>query len=707
MTFKSNKSLFLPNLLAISVGFTCSAIASDDIHEIVVTSDFRETSILSAAASLTVIPGEKLQQRAALHLENVLNSAPNVNTSSGASRGRFFQIRGIGERSQFKEPLDSSVGLAVDGVDFSNIGLAGGVFDASQVEVLRGPQGTRFGSSAMAGLINIQTAEPTEDFGGSVSGDIGNYNSRTLGIVLSGPLSEQLLGRIAVQKHKGDGYVENDFLGREDTNGFDELLVRAKLRWLASDDMTVDFTVMHLDVDNGYDAFSLDHNRHTRSDEPGHDRQESTAFSVKSTWSGYQAFAVETQLSYENTDLEYGLDWDWSDWATVGVRGFENNARDRDAASFDLRLLSHPGQQFLGADWVTGLYIYDRSVDLAYSEDADYYGAWTDGFESTFDTRRYAVYGQMDWMLSDSLNLSLGSRLERFENEYGDSYGVVGDNADNLWGGKLALEYKVSDDSMLYVSVSRGYKTGGINTDAMGKALVGGDPALISLLTSHFIYQSETTINYELGLKGLYLDGQLMFNATAFYMDRLDMQAKVALEISTANWTSYRDNIDGGENYGIEVEASWQLTDDFVIFASVGLLESELGDLTIIDVDTSLPVNQSGRDQAHAPSYQYNVGATYTFLEGFALTFQVDGKDEFYFSNSHDQRSDAIELFHLNFSYTVRDLKVSLWGRNLTDEDYQVRGFYWANNPNNGWINESYTQLGEPRVFGISAAYNF
>ena len=681
--------------------------ADGSISEVIVSADFRNGTAQSSPSSLTVVSEAQLQNRAAQHLEDVLNLAPNVNIAAGASRGRFFQVRGIGERSQFKEPLDSSVGLVVDGIDFSNLGLAGGIYDVEQVEVLRGPQGTRFGSNAMAGLINIQSSAPTEEFEGRVDLGAGNYGAKTFGVVASGSISDELLGRVSVSKNTGDGYIENPFLNRDDTNNIDELTARVKLRWMLSNDFNVDLTATYINVDNGYNAFSLENTRNTRSDEPGHDRQESSALSVLATWDGSAAYTLEAQVIAEESNLEYGFDWDWSDFDTVGVRGFENNARDRRAKSVDLRFLSKPDNEILGgASWVGGVYAYDREVDLRYSEDADYYGAWTDGLTSSFDSSRYAAYGQLDWMLSDQWLLSLGSRFERFENDYFDSFGVVGDIADDLIGGKLSLQFTVDDNVMVYGAFSRGYKTGGLNTDAYGKALVSGDAATTALLSQQLTYQDEAALNYELGLKGSYLEDSLTLNLTAFYIDRQNMQAKLALEISSGNWTSYRDNVEGSHNYGVELETTWQVTEQLQIFAALGMLETELGDLVVLDLNDQ-PLDQAGRDQAHAPAYQFNLGAAYKFMDRYSLTVQMDGKDSFYFSNSHDQQSSAYELLHAKLSYQQGPLTLSLWGRNLTDEQYEVRGFYFANNPNNGWITESYTQLGEPRVFGLSGKYNF
>lgn len=707
MNFYQCKYFTLLCLLAIGTGNALPASADPVIDEIIISADFRAASAQTTPASISIVSEARLIDRTAKHLEDVLNIAANVNSAAGASRGRFFQIRGIGERSQFKEPLDSSVGLVVDGIDFSNLGLAGGVYDVEQIEILRGSQGTAFGSSALAGLINISSAGPTKEFEGQVDLGMGNYASQSIGMVVSGPISNRLLGRIAISKNSGDGYIKNDFSNRDDTNNIDELLMRAKLHWTPIDALDIDLTAVYIDTDNGYNAFSLENTRRTRSDEPGHDRQESSAVALKSTWRGSPAYLFEAQISVEDSNLEYGFDWDWSDFDTLGVRGFENNIRDREAKSIDLRFLSKPGNEiFAGASWVAGVYAYDRQVDLSYSEDADYWGAWTGSLSSRFESRRFAAYGQLDWSVGDHWMLSLGSRVEHFDNQYTDSYGVAGEIADDLVGGKLSLQYIIDDSAMAYASVTRGYKTGGINSDAMGKALVNEDAASIAFLQNHLSYDGEVALNYEVGLKSFHLEDSLTVNLAAFYIDRQDMQASVAFEISTANWTAYRENIQGSNNYGLELELDWQASEQLRLFAGVGVLDTQLGDLQVLDVNDEV-LKQSGRDQAHAPGYQFNAGLEYGFMQHYSASIQVDGKDNFYFSNSHNQQSDAYQLVHANLSYRQGAVTISVWGRNLTDKDYQVRGFYFGNNPANGWIPESYIQFGEPRVFGLSGKYDF
>ena len=138
------------------------------LPEIVVTAEFRPVTLQNQTSSVSVVSALDIQERAAQHLEEVLNLAPNVNYSSGSSRARFYQIRGIGERSQFQEPLNASVGFIIDDIDMSGLGSAGTLFDVDQVEVLRGPQGTLHGANALAGLINTRSAHPQEEAAGKI-----------------------------------------------------------------------------------------------------------------------------------------------------------------------------------------------------------------------------------------------------------------------------------------------------------------------------------------------------------------------------------------------------------------------------------------------------------------------------------------------------------------------------------------------------------
>lgn len=709
-------TLVLPGAL---LGMSAFAASAEDakqpvLQEIVVTATFRHLDLHRVPASLTVVNQATIAARSAGHVEDILNTAPNVNFASGASRGRYIQIRGIGERSQFVDPINPSVGMVIDDIDVSGIGNAGTLFDVRQVEILRGPQGTRFGANALAGMVNIHTNEPTEHFESAIESGYGNYHTWSTGGVVSGPLTDTLLGRLAVQQQNSDGYIDNDFLGRDDTNNRDEMTARGKIRWLAGDDVTVDVTGLYLDIDNGYDAFSLDNTRHTLSDQPGHDRQETSAIAVSTTWTGSDAFTVQAITSWSDSNLAYGYDEDWSfNGLCTGTpcEGWEYSStddylRDREAGRIELRLTSTESGRLAGhTDWVAGIYLEQRDEALQrqffdwllYVPDAQ--------FTSDYDTENTAFYGQLATHVNDRLTITLGARWERFEADYRDSNGVAATPDEDLWGGQLSVEYNLDNQTMIYGLISRGYKAGGVNGAAVGRAETSGfSPSVVAFLRDRLEFNTETLLNWELGLKGRYLDDTLQLRLSAFYMDRDDIQLKGWYNEGPL-FVGYTDNAANGKNLGLELETLWQFSERVQLFANIGWLDTEI-DNFIVNVNDTL-VDKSGRDQAHAPNYQFNIGGRYDFGDGLYARLEVDGKDKFYFSDSHDQQSDSYELVNASFGYQGQHWDLTLWGRNLTDEDYATRGFYFGNDPRKFYVNEEYVQYGEPRVFGATAKYRF
>ena len=713
---------FPPVLLsAVSAMAAPGTLAADqsEIQEILVTADFRRAPEMAFAASLSIVGNEQIRDRAAQHLEEILNVAPNVNYSAGASRGRYLQIRGIGERSQFVDPINPSVGLTIDGVDLSGVGNASTLYDVEQVEVLRGPQGTRFGASALAGMVNITSKVPTEEPEGRVDFGLANYDTWQAGGVISGPISDKVLGRIAVQQYKSDGFIDNAYLDRDDTNSRDELTARARLRWLPSDDLTLDYSLFYIDVDNGYDAFSLDNNRTTLSDEPGTDAQETLALSLTSNWTAPENFDLVTIASVENTDVVYGYDEDWTNTEICeglacdsDLWGFnwwysstDTYFRDRDSKQLDVRLVSTEAGRLGSADWVLGVYYQDKREDLR----RDFFDFDLDRpaiFDSRYDTERLAVYGELGIPLTDRLTLNLGGRVEDFTADYDDSRGVEAEPDENLWGGEITLEYQYDDNTLLYGLVSRGFKAGGVNGEALGKAEQNNfDQSVIDFLAGRLVFETETANNLELGLKGSYLDDRWTVRLAAFYMERNDVQLRGWYNEGPL-FVGYVDNGASGTNEGLELETAWQPVDNLTLFANVGVLETEIEDFFVLDGDTL--VDKTGRDQAHAPGYQYNVGADLGFGDGFSARVELDGKDSFYFSDSHDRQSGSYTLVHANLRYETGNVAVKFWGRNLTDRDYAVRGFYFPNDPREFYEDDhAYIQLGAPRTFGVTGTYRF
>ncbi len=693
MTLKP--AVFIKSSLALAIFSANYALAASDTEEsnfalpaIVVTSGFRGAAIQEVPTSLTVVDTQTIKERNADHLEDVIQLAPNVNSSSGASHAKYFQIRGIGERSQFIGPINPSVGVIMDDIDMSNIGGAATMLDAQQVEVLRGPQGTLYGANALAGLINIRSNDPTTVTKGNIEATLGTYNTRRLSAAVGGPINESVGYRVAFKSNKSDGFIENDYLNKDNTNNIDETLFRGKLRIEASDHHMIDLTAFYANIDNGYDAFSLDSTRTTLSDEPGHDRQETSAFAAKSTWTGHDEFTLETSLSYSDSDLEYGYDEDWAydGFDVNGYTAFDNYMRDNKITTAEVRLISAPGAELFNdtTTWATGVYYYNRSSDLR-----RVYTYLSNDFTSEFDTTRLSAYGQLESTLSDQFILTTGLRIEHSESEYSDNDGASSNPDDLLVGGRLALEYLANQNTTLYGLISRGYKVGGFNAD-------GSLPAHLQEFDTEYLW------NYEVGTKNNWLDHRLQTQIALFYQQRENAQIKGYRTITNpgggTSFIDYVGNTDKAYSYGLEAEARWKLNSNVSLFGSLGLLNTKLDDASAAF---------DGRDAAQSPNYQYTIGANFSHGRGWFSGADIEGKDEYFFSDSHNQESEAYTLLNAQIGYKTKDWSATLWGRNLTDEDTYVRGFYFGNDPRNGYTDTKYTQLGAPRQLGITLKANF
>ena len=232
-----NKRVFIGLLLAVgwaSGAWVVDAWAIDDepLAEVLVTASLRRVPLLQLPNSATVLDAARLARSSTEHLQDMLPLVPNLNWASGTSRPRYFQLRGVGETEQWQGAPNSSVGFLIDDIDFSGVGMPAGSFDLGQVEVLRGPQGTSYGANALAGLIALRGREPTVALESAWELTAGDYGTRSIAALVSGPLgTPDLLGRLTVQRHRSDGFRRNLTLQRNDTNGYDETFTRGKLHY--------------------------------------------------------------------------------------------------------------------------------------------------------------------------------------------------------------------------------------------------------------------------------------------------------------------------------------------------------------------------------------------------------------------------------------------------------------------------------------------
>jgi len=702
------KFVSLPALLLLSPP---NALADQALEEVIVTAELIEKSVLELPNSVTVIDQSAIEQRNAQHLEDLLNLAPNVNFATGASRGRFIQIRGIGERSEFQDPIINSVGVVVDGIDMTGIATAASTLDVKQVEVLRGPQGTLYGANALAGLINIVSNKPSEVFSAKLSSTVEEFGGLGLEGVISGPTSDASGYRLAVKHYQSDGFTEDVFLGRDDTNNIDETTAKARYSAQVNERLDLGFTAFFADIDNGYDAFSLDNTRQTFSDEPGVDRQDTIAGSLTVAYAISDEIGFEGLFSAADSDLEYSYDEDWShvgicdntacDSDLFGFDWFYSSTdvyfRDNQNVSVDLRLTS--------SDWVVGLYHRDQSIDLE-----RIYTFNESDFFSQLDTTNSALYGQRQFALSDKWSVTGGVRLEQRDLDYTDNTGSQVSPDESLWGARLALEYQADSGAFYYGLVSRGYKPGGFNLDG-------------SLSTDQREFDTETMLNYELGFKQRFFNDTLSVQVSLFHQDRDDIQSSQSVVRSQASgeiggvcpcsFTDFTANAASGSNSGLELELNWQANERTKLFASLGLLDTEFDsfltfDHVNADRDNGIPFDLDGREQAHAPGYQGVLGGAFALTEQLVVSGSIEAKDDFFFSDRHQERSDAYELLNLELTYHADNWHVAVYAKNLTDELVKTRGFgSFGNDPRNFYETEAYNQFGAPRVVGVRASVEF
>lgn len=683
------------------LGAPIAANADDsDLERIVVTGDFQRESIQTLSASASLFSEDEINQRGASYLDEMLGSTANVNFASGASRGRYIQIRGVGLRSQFVDPINPSVGLVIDGINYSGLGGSSLLFDIDQVEIYRGPQGTRFGADGMAGMIQMGSAKATSDPSLKLQVGAGTYNTREAGIAASTGLTDDTSARVSYFRRKSDGYVDNLYLNDE-TQNQDEQVARFKLNSQLTKHLNTELNLHYIDINNGYDAFTLDNSRNSVADEPGQDNQQSYAIGVNNTYTGFDAFDVNLNLSAIDTELLYSFDEDWvcNDTsepqlcaAGLHLDGYSSTdlySRDRDDQSVDLQFNSKTG------NWVAGIYYQNRDVDLERQ-----YTWLASPFSSTYETSNVAVYGQVATPIGPKTTLITGLRVEQYQGDYTDSNGFIQDTDDVMVGGKIALEYQVIDRTMIYTSITRGYKAGGINSEALAKAKDEGLNLSADFFQQHTSFDPEYLWSGEFGVKGSSLDDKFTLRLAAFYMHRDDIQLK-AWQVEGQQFTGYVDNASSGSNYGLEVEGSYQLTDNLFLTGSAGYLNTEIDDFV-----TQSGLNQDGREQAQSPKYQYAFTARYNFTNAFYGMVGIEGKDDYYFSDSHNSQAPSSNLVNLSFGYEADMWAVRAWARNVFDETVPTRGFEFGNDPQDGYATHTYTQLGEPRVAGVTFTLN-
>jgi outer membrane receptor protein involved in Fe transport len=691
-------------------------------EEIVVTARLRRESLAEVPASVTVLRREVIELASLQHFEELTGLVPNLNWSGEGSRARYFQLRGIGELEQYEGAPNPSVGFIVDDIDLSAIGGAATLYDVDQIEVLRGPQGTRYGANALAGLIYVRSAAPsaTPELRLDVTG--GSDDTAALGLVAGGALpSTPLTGRLAIQQYRSDGFRDNAFSGRDDTNDRDELTLRGKLHWDAGEETRVDLTLLHVDLDNGYDAFAIDNGYTVYSDKPGQDAQRTTAAALRiSTALG--STAEFTSISSAATSaIDFGFDADWGNddyWAPVVYDYTQAFDRSRDTFNQEFRLASGPDGRIAGLDWTVGSWWLHLAEDNDRADRGRYCDPGPCPPDSALDrdvASRYradnvALFGELSREIATATTLALGLR---FENRYADYRDATVDRlapenpapasfdaTDRLWGGELTLRRSFTGTTSAYARIARGYKAGNFNP-----SLAGFTDEQVPGIAGQLTVNPEYLWNYELGAD---VSGdRWQLRGSVFHQQRYDLQVRIPDQLDPGDPTTFvffTDNAERGYARGVELEGAWQATDRLQLGLALGFLATEI---TAFAARPEL----EGRDFAHAPGYTAALNGTWRSATGWFVRVDATAKDRYYFDycqseDCNDPRAKAYQLVDLRLGRERGPWRVELWARNVFDERYAVRGFFFGNEPPD-FVPATYLRLGDPRQAGITASYRF
>ena len=523
---------------------------------------------------------------------------------------------------------------------------------------------------------------------------------------------DKLTFRVALQQHNNDGFHTNALLG--DSNAQNEFTSRLRVTWKPSSAWTWDGAAFFANINNGFDEFSLNNSpRRTFSDQPGRDEQVSLAGSLRGVYSGWQDVRLTTVTTAATTDSVYSYDADWTAWTdtppinlTDGFSGFADLRRQRDTWSQELRFDSVDKTGALGLidRWTAGLYAAHTGENGRFTSDYAEPGFASRGIMDTkYRSTNAAAFGQAGHDLGSADRLTVGLRVERVDiagsahndanlANSGPSLDSISPSFDDtVFGGKLTYEHDLNPGQLFFASVARGYKAGGVATDSR-----------ISAADAQ-TYATEHLWNYEAGLRSQWADTGLGNQLTAFYTAREDTQVRDSAGYG-GSYRFFTDNADGASIYGLEDALTYAFADGWSTDASLALMQSKIEKFTLTNGNTG-----GGRSLANVPAYGYTLGLRYAKPRGVFGRVELVARGDYYDSNTNNQKRSAYEVVNASMGYACDGWRVSFWARNLFDEAYEKRVFYFANTPAawNAGISSRYESRADPRQVGVTASYEF
>ena len=435
------------------------------------------------------------------------------------------------------------------------------------------------------------------------------------------------------------------------------------------------------------------------------DSQDSNAFGINLEFIN-QFNSLKVLYSETDTDVVFSYDADWGNAHShfpYVYDYFSETLRKRETSNFELRLLSNEsGPTFADQiQWIVGISFYEIDESNNRRDDGAY-GDPNDGFEtfysesffsSDYSSESKSVFGNLDYIMSENLKLSLGFRWEDWQADYLDSNNELFTPDDSMNGGKISLINSLENDLKYYVSVAKGYKQGGFNL---------GTGVSSSSLVQAISYSPEYLTNYEFGINKYFISSKTFFDLVIFYSDRRDQQVLSSTQVDPQDPNTFlflTKNAAEGLNYGAEISLDSEISDTVNMFLNLGILETEIRKYQ------SRP-DLEGREQAHAPNYSFSAGLSWEISNNLEFLLDINGKSDFYYSDSHNNSSDDYILTNMNLIYKKENINLNFWVRNVFDKYYSLRGFYFGNEPPS-FEDTLYERHGDPRNYGVTFRYDF
>jgi len=677
-----------------------------DTEEIIVYAGLTDETLQRIASSVTVFTKRDITENGGEHFQFLTDYIPNFNWTGGTSRPRYFQIRGVGERSHYfgEGPPNFSVGFVLDDIDLSGLGMAGILHDIEQVEVFKGPQSSVYGPNTMAGLIMLRSTTPQDSFESNLTATYGSDNHYRLGLVSNVKIIRGLSLRVSGLKNYSDGFRENVSKNTTNSNKRDELLLRTKLKYQPNEKLVLVGTVMIANLDNGYDAWAPDNNQDfmTYSNDQGQDSQKSTAFSLRANLVLSNRVTLTSITSFSETDLTHSYDGDWADdtyWYDnhdfdPEVEGwsyefFDSNAKNRTSLTQELRAS-------IGSFIIGGYYKHLKEQDNA--SGYLFSGLVTEG-TGVYDFNVLAGYAQYAYYFSSVLRLIGNFRYETNEIIYNGTYlgydaalpPVEFDLEHGMLGFKGALQYQDDQFTSYYLSFAQGYKSGGVNQQPF-------------LAEKNRPFKPEYIQNMELGFKRMmdnYSD-----RLTVFIGNRRDQQVSVSSQQVSGDPNSFyyfTSNAGSGRLGGLEWDHDHVITSNVRLTASLGYLDTKVEEFSYQMDSTTIGIS-GNRAAAMAPKLTGSFGFDWRDKSGLFARTDLTYKDNYYFSDSHNQISNSYFLINLSFGKTIDAATITFWARNIFDKRYAIRGFYFGLIPPD-YPDELWLSYGDPRQIGLTFDY--